>query len=354
MTKRLALGLVLLGVACGGGEQGGPPGGAGGPPGRGGPPMAMPVDVAVARIDTVVETIRATGQVESVQSIELRPEVEGRIVEIVVSEGREVAEGAPLFKIDDTQLRAQVTRLEAERDLADQALKRTRELLDRNASSTADLERAEASARSAAASLEQQQIRLDRTVVRAPFGGVVGQRFVSLGDYVTSSTRLTTLQTVNPQRAAFAVPERYAERLTRGLEVTFTVAALADRTFTGVVDFVDPRVELPGRTITVKARVPNRDRALKPGMFIEAALVAETRAGAVVVPEDAVLPVSGADYIWVVVDGKATRRQVTLGVRVPGFVEVQDGVAAGEQVVVGGLERLFEGADVRANEVERG
>jgi membrane fusion protein, multidrug efflux system len=350
MTRRLALALALAGGACGGGEQGG----AGGPPGRGGPPMAMPVDVAVARVDTVVETIRATGQIEAVQSIELRPEVEGRIIEIVVPEGREVSQGAALFKIDDTQLRAQVTRLEAERDLADQALKRTRELLERNASSTADLERAEASARSAAASLEQQQIRLDRTVVRAPFSGVVGQRFVSLGDYVTSATRLSTLQTVDPQRAAFAVPERYAQRLSRGLEVTFNVAALANQTFTGVVDFVDPRVELPGRTITVKARVPNRARVLKPGMFIEAALVAETRPDAVVVPEDAVLPVSGADYLWVIVDGKATRRQVTLGVRVPGFVEVREGVAVGEQVVVGGLERLFEGADVRANEVERG
>jgi len=314
----------------------------------------MPVDVALAATDTVTETIRATGEVEAVQAIELRPEVDGRIVEIVVSEGREVTQGSPLFRIDDTELRAQVARLEAERDLAQQDLRRTRELLERNASSAADLERAEASARSAAASLEQQQIRLDRTVVRAPFAGVVGQRFVSLGDYVTSATRLTTLQTVDPQRAAFAVPERYAERLTLGLEVTFKVAALADRTFTGVVDFVDPRVELPGRTITVKARVPNRDRVLKPGMFIEAALVAETRPNAVVVPEDAVLPVSGADYVWVVADGKATRRTVTLGVRVPGFVEVREGVAAGEQVVVGGLERLFEGAAVVANQVERG
>jgi membrane fusion protein (multidrug efflux system) len=314
----------------------------------------MPVDVALAVTDTVTETIRATGEVEAVQAIELRPEVDGRIVEIVVSEGREVAQGSPLFRIDDTELRAQVARLEAERDLAQQDLRRTRELLERNASSAADLERAEAQARGAAASLEQQQIRLNRTVVRAPFAGVVGQRLVSLGDYVTSSTRLTTLQTVDPQRASFSVPERYAERLARGLPVTFAVAALPERTFTGVVDFVDPRVELPGRTITVKARVPNRDRVLKPGMFIEAALVAETRPNAVVVPEDAVLPVSGADYVWVVVDGKATRRTVTLGVRVPGFVEVREGVAAGEQVVVGGLERLFEGAAVMANQVERG
>jgi membrane fusion protein (multidrug efflux system) len=88
-------------------------------------------------------------------------------------------------------------------------------------------------------------------------------------------------------------------------------------------------------------------------MFIEAALAAEVRLGAVVVPEDAVLPLGGADYVWAVVDGKATRRQVTLGVRIPGFVEVREGVSAGEQVVVGGLERLFEGAAIIGNAVER-
>lgn len=325
----------------------------GDPAGAGGGPMAMPVDVALARTDTVTETIRATGQVEAVQAIELRPEVEGRIVGIMVSEGREVAQGAPLFKIDDTELKAQVARLEAERDLADQALTRTRELIAKNASSTADLEQAEATARSAAAQLDLQQVRLDRTVVRAPFAGVVGQRLVSLGDYVTSATRLTTLQTVDPQRAAFTVPESYAQQLQTRQRVSFTVAALPDRRFTGTVDFVDPRVELPGRTITVKASVPNPQRVLMPGMFIEASIAAETRPNAVVIPEDAVLPLSGSDFVWVVTEGKAARRQVTLGIRVPGFVEVRDGIAAGEQVVVGGLERLFEGAPVRPNVVTR-
>jgi len=337
---------ALAAVGCGGGDDGAQAATGGGPP-------ATPVDVAVARVDTVIETIRATGQIESVQSIELRPEVEGRIVDIPASEGTEVAEGTPLFKIDDVQLKAQVDRLEADRDLAAQALRRTRELLERNASSTADLERAEAAARSAEAQVELQRVRLERTVVRAPFAGVVGARLVSLGDYVTTATTLTTLQTVDPQRATFAVPERYAERLARGQRVTFTVAALPDRRFTGTVDFVDPRVQLPARTITIKARVRNPDRALKPGMFIEAELSAEVRPGAVVIPEDAVLPLGGEDFVWAVVDGKATRRPVSLGVRMPGFVEVRDGVSAGEQVVVGGLERLYEGAPVAGNVVER-
>lgn len=314
----------------------------------------MPVEVAEAQLDTVMDAILATGEIEAVQSIDLRPEVEGRLVDILVREGTEAQQGTPLFKVDDAELRAQVARLEAERDLAEQALRRAKELLERNASSEADLEQAEANARSARAQLELQQVRLERTLVRAPFSGIMGERFVSLGDYVTSSTRLTTLQTVDPQRASFQVPERYADRLGVGQQVTFRVAAVANREFTGTVDFVDPIVRLPGRTIIVKARVRNRQRSLKPGMFIEARLTTDVRPDAVVVPEDAILPLQGADYVWVVQDGQATRRQVSLGVRTTGFVEIRSGVEVGEQVVVGGLERLREGAPVAAILVDRG
>jgi len=313
----------------------------------------MPVEVAVARRDTVVDEIRATGEIEALQSIELRPEVDGRLVEILVREGAEVEAGTPLLKVDDAELKAQVARLEAERDLARQALRRTRELLAQNASSEADLELAEANARSSEAQLDLTQLRLDRTVVRAPFSGLVGERFVSLGDYVTNSTRLLTLQTVDPQRAVFQVPERYARRLSVGQEVTFAVAAVPGVDFRGRVDFVDPVVQLPSRTITVKAEVPNRRRELKAGMFIEARLATDTRPDAVVVPEDAILPLQNATFVWVVSEGAATRRQVELGVRMPGFVEITSGVNVGDQVVVGGLERLSEGAPVMATVVER-
>jgi membrane fusion protein (multidrug efflux system) len=313
----------------------------------------MPVEAAAARADTVIDAILATGQIEAVQSIELRPDVEGRLVQILVREGTYVARGTPLFKIDDAELKAQVAEITAERDLARQSLTRTRELLGQKASSQAELERAEATMRSNEAQLERLKVRLDRTVVRAPFGGVVGQRSVSLGDYVNSDTRLVTLQTVSPQRATFQVPERYADKLKVGQQVTFRVAALPGRQFIGRVDFVDPVVQLPGRTIMVKANVPNPRRELQSGMFIEARLATAVRPNAVVIPEDAVLPLQGTTFVWVVANGKATRRQVELGVRTPGFVEVRNGVENNEQVVVGGQERLAEGAPVQAQLVER-
>ena len=344
--------LILLGVsalaACSKAESKNLPGtgATGGPPG-------LPVEVMVARTDTVVDAIATTGQIEALQSIELRPDIEGRLVAILVQEGAEVAQGAPLFQVDDTELRAQVAQAEATRDLAAQALARTRSLLDQNASSTADLEQAEATAKATQAQLEVLEVRLRHSTVRAPFGGVAGQRFVSLGDYVTTSSRLIALQTVNPQHAAFTVPERYAERLKVGQEVTFRVAALPGQEFVGTVAFIDPVVQLPARTILVKALVPNRNRKLQSGMFIEARLATAVRPRAIVIPEDAVLPLAGANFVWVVRDGKADRRQIGLGVRSPGYVEATSGVDSGEQVVVGGLERLAEGAPVAATLVER-
>ncbi|MFW6088518.1 MAG: efflux RND transporter periplasmic adaptor subunit [Gemmatimonadota bacterium] len=333
---------VLLAAGCGGdGDAATGDGGS----------QPTPVRAGEAVADTVVEEVRATGEIEAIQSIELRPEVSGRLVRILAREGTEVRRGTPLFKVDDAEIRAEVNRLDAEHDLAEQALTRTRELLERNASSTADLERAEATARSTRAQLDLQRTRLERTVVRAPFSGIVGERLVSLGDYVTPSTPLTSLQTVDPQRASFAVPERYAQELAEGQTVTFNVAAIPDRRFAGTVDFVDPRVQLPGRTITVKAVVENPERLLRPGMFVEARLATEMRPNAVVVPEEAILPLGGANYVWAITEeNTASRVEVELGVRRPGSVEVRSGLSPGDRVVTGGQTLLYPDAPVTVTE----
>jgi membrane fusion protein (multidrug efflux system) len=312
------------------------------------------VEVVAARTDTIIEAITATGQIEAMQSIELRPEVDGRLLDILVREGAEVARGTPLFKVDDAELKAQVARAAADRDLAQQALNRTKQLLQEKAAAPADVERAEAQMRSTQAALDLLELRLDRTTVRSPFAGIVGRRLASLGDYVNSSTRLITLQTVNPQRAVFQVPERYADQLKVGQRVFFRVAALGQRDFSGVVDFVDPVVALPARTITVKAQVANPKRELAAGMFIEARLQTDVRPTAVVIPEDAVSPMQGEMWVWVVSGGKADRRRVALGIRNPGVVEIRDGIQAGDQVVVGGAERLTPGAQVQVIEHARG
>jgi membrane fusion protein (multidrug efflux system) len=320
----------------------------GGGPAAGGPPAMppMPVDVDTARRQAVVDAVRATGRIEANQAIELRPDEQGRITDILFREGQSVTKGEPLVKIDDAMIRAQLERAKADRDLSTQQLERVKRLRAQNAASPADLERAEANARSNAAGLAVLELQLERTTVRAPFSGAIGQRLVSMGDYVTTSTPLLTLQTVDPQRAVIEVPERYAVKLRQGQVVEFTVASQEGRTFRARVDFIDPVVQNENRTILVKASAPNPNRLLKPGMFIEARLATETRAGAIVVPEDAIQPMRSANVVWAVVDGKASRRVVTLGVRSAGVVEILSGVQAGETVVVGGVERMGEGLPV--------
>lgn len=337
--------LFLATAACGDADANGAPAGGERPP--------MSVEVAEAFRDTVVDAIVATGGIEALQQIALRPEVDGRVTGLLFREGQRVDSGTPLVKIDDAELRSQVERARADRDLARQALDRTRQLLADRAAAPADLERAEAQSRVAQASLDLLELRLERTTVRAPFSGVVGQRSVSIGDYVTASSPLLMLQTVSPVRAVFNVPERYASELQPGQAVTFRVAALPGRDFEARVDFVDPAVTLPARAITVKALAANRDGALQPGMFIEVRLATEVRPDATVIPEEAIAPAAGGAFAWVVLEGKATRREIELGVRSPGFVEVRRGIDAGELVVVGGVDRLFEGAPVAATVVER-
>ncbi len=323
--------------------------GAGAAAGGGAPAMPpMPVDVDTARIRSVVDAVRATGRIEAVQAVELRSDEQGRVTALMFREGEFVAKGAALLRVDAAMLRAQAERADADRDLARQQLDRVRRLREQNAAAPADLERAEANARSAAAALAVLQLQIARSTVRAPFAGVVGQRFVSVGDYVTPASRLLTLQTVDPQRAVIEVPERHAVALRSGQTVEFTVAAEPGRAFRARVDFIDPVVQPTNRTIMVKGLAPNPDRILRPGMFIEARLATATRANAIVVPEDAVQPLRTANIVWVVDKGKATRRVVQLGARSQGVVEIASGITAGELVVVGGLERMGEGMPLAA------
>lgn len=335
-----SFGLLGSGAAA---QQPGEAGGAGGPPG-GMPPM--PVDVDTARRTTVTAAVRATGRIEAVQAVELRPDESGRVVELLFREGQAVDSGAPLVRIDDALLRAQADRAAAESELARRQLERVQRLRSENAASPADVERAEAGARAAEAALRVLELQVQRALVKAPFSGVVGQRFVSVGDWVTSANRLLALHTMDPQRAVIEVPERYSGDLRIGQTVEFTVAAHEGRTFRAQVEFIDPVVQLASRTIMVKARAANPNRLLRAGMFIEARLATATRTGAVVIPEDAVQPLRTTNVVWAVVDGKASRRQVELGVRQQGTVEVLSGVTPGELVVVGGLERMQEGMAV--------
>jgi membrane fusion protein (multidrug efflux system) len=349
----LALLLLLpLAAGCGGGDATGPPE----------PPPATRVDVAEARRESVSVRAASVGTLEAEQRAELRAEVEGVVAAIPVAEGAAVSRGELLVRLDARELAAQASAAEAavERSRTEAEnfrarLERNRGLLEAGAISPQALDDLEsgyqaAQARTAEAEANLRLARrgLEKAVVRAPFAGRIGARSFYVGDYVREGDVLMELIDDDLLRVAFDLPEEYLGRVEMGSAVAVSARSLPGREITGRVAFVSPRVESATRTLAIEAEIPNAERLLRPGQFVDVEIELEERPEAVVVPEEAVVPRGGENFVFVVADGTAELREVALGERAPGRVEVVSGLAAGERVVVAGQQKIQDGSPVEA------
>jgi RND family efflux transporter MFP subunit len=282
------------------------------------------------------------------------PKRAGHVTALPLVEGQPAAAGDVLVRLDDRELtaevdvaRAAVQEAEAKAANARRQRERTQSLLAEGIVARqqyddlrAEADRANAALALARASLVSAEARLEETVIRAPFAGIIGQRRVDLGAYVHEGDPLVSLVDLDPLELVFEVPERYLTQLRRDARVEVRVASHRDRTFSGTVAFVAPQVDETNRTVTVKAALPNGDGALRPGQFATARLVLERRIGAVVVPEEAVITREQQRFVFVVRDGLATAQEVTIGERLPGKVEIPSGLAAGDTIVRIGQDQL--------------
>jgi membrane fusion protein (multidrug efflux system) len=187
-------------------------------------------------------------------------------------------------------------------------------------------------------------------VIRAPFSGRVGLRRVSVGTLISPGDVITTLDDTSVIKLDFSVPENFLSTLREGLAVRATAPAFSGRTFTGKVASIDSRVDMNTRAVTVRALLANEDGALKAGMFLNVALANDERES-LFIPEQALTPEAERQFVFVVADGKAQRREVRIGARRPGSVEVLAGLTAGEQVIVEGTQKVRDGVPVRATEI---
>lgn len=349
---RVCLLLLPLAAGCAGGDEAG----------REGPPPATTVDVAEARRESVSVRAASVGTLEAERRAELRAEVEGVVAAIPAAEGAAVSRGELLVRLDARELAAQAAAAEAavERSRTEAEnfrarLERNRGLLEAGAISPQALDDLEsgyqaAQARTAEAEANLRLARrgLEKAVVRAPFAGRIGARSFYVGDYVREGDVLMELIDDDLLRVAFDLPEEYLGRVEMGSAVAISARSLPGREIPGRVAFVSPRVEPATRTLAIEAEIPNAERLLRPGQFVDVEIELEERPEAVVVPEEAVVPRGGENFVFVVADGKAELREVTLGERAPGRVEVVSGLAAGERVVVAGQQKIQDGSPVEA------
>lgn len=319
--------------------------------GGGGPPsgaMAATVIAAEARTESIAETLAVVGTLVPNEAIEVKSEVEGVVEEIAFNEGQTVKKGDLLVRLDESKFRAALQQAEANLQLSKVTFDRTRQLVEDKTISPQEFDQAAATYRANEANVALRRRELQDARIVAPFAGTVGSRNISAGQVISKNTTLTTLVDIDTVKAEFNIPERFISQVKAGQQLELRVAAFPKERFKGEVYFLAPQVDPNTRTLLMKARVPNADRKLRPGMFANLDLTLTLRDNAIVIPESAVLNLGERTAVYVIAaDGTAQMRPVKIGLRMPNQIEIVSGLKPGEKVVAEGLQKIRPGGQVK-------
>lgn len=305
------------------------------------------VTVETAHVETAVwsHRVSAVGSLKSRDSVMIRPEITGRIAEINFTEGGPVEQGQILIQLDDAIARAELEQAEAALGLARSQFNRARQLTEQGFISTQARDESASELKVREASVSMARAQLDKTRIKAPFDGLIGLRDVSRGDYVNAGQDLVPLESIDPLNVDFRIPEQYMGQVQVGSRIHLRFDALPDVSRDGIVGAISPVVETGGRSILLRASVPNDDGALRPGMFARVDLRFADHE-ALVVPEASIAPSGEGNAVYVVEEGQVRKVDVVLGVRRDGQVEVVGGVEEGDEILVSGLQKVSDGTPV--------
>jgi len=303
------------------------------------------VDVTPAQAQELGIEVQAVGSLWARDAVMLRAETTGSVAEIQFQEGQAVEQGQVLLRLDDSLLRAQLQQAEANLTLKQSQYARAQQLSQEGFISAQARDEVASELAVARAQVALAQAQLDKTVIQAPFDGVLGFRYVSVGDYVAPGTDLVRIEAVDPLFVEFQIPEHYLPMVRTGTPVVLRFDAFKHEFFPGQVDVIDPAIDSQGRSLRLRARVPNPDGHLRPGLFARVQVQLE-RHEAVMVPEAAIAPSAGEQYIFVLQPDNTVKRQaVGIGIRRGGWVEVS-GIQAGQDVLISGLQKVRDGMPV--------
>jgi len=331
----------------GGGAGSATSGGKGGQKGKdmkgGGPSVS--VNVFVVNTESLVNVITSSGTIFPNEEIELRAEASGRILVLNIKEGFQVAAGQVIARIKDTDLQAQLKKLNFEIELAKQTEARQKKLLDINAISKEEYEITANKINTLNADKELIEANVEKTVLKAPFAGKIGLKNVSQGAYVTPSTSLATLVQTNPVKVDFSIPEKYSTFITVGRNVKFEVEGQPDAYYANIVA-IDPKIDPNLRTLKLRALAKNPADRLIPGMFVRVSVDLDI-AQAIMIPTEAVVPVLKGKKVYVVRDGKAAEVMIETGIRNDKKIQVTSGLQTGDSLIVSGIMALKKDASIK-------
>lgn len=309
---------------------------------------AKPPSVEAAQVEAtrLIDDTRAVGSLRSRRAVVLRPEVSGRITQLNFTDGQRVRQGQLLVQLDDQLAQAQVQQAQAELSIAQANHKRNSELVAQNFISQRSLDESSANLQVAQAKLALAKATAARLKIVAPFDGVAGIGQVNVGDYLKDGADIVNIEDIDALYVDFRLPERLQARVRRGQTALLDLDALPGQTYSAQIQAIDPLIDANGRSVGVRACIDNRRLQLRPGMFARVNPVFGVRENARVVPEEAIVPQGGKQFVIKLLNGpddktRTTQRvEVKIGLRSPGKVEILEGLAPGDTVVTAGQQRL--------------
>ncbi|VXC35372.1 Efflux transporter periplasmic adaptor subunit [Pseudomonas sp. 8AS] len=305
------------------------------------------VEVTQPERSLVRDELITFGSLRSDESTVIRPELGGRLAAVHFREGEAVKAGELLVSLDDAIARAELAQARANLDLAEKSFQRTQLLFKRGASNAQAQDEAQSQQQAARASLALAQARLDKTQIRAPYDGVLGLRQVSVGDYLSAGQDLVNLEVLDPLKVDFRVPQKAVSQVHIGQAIELSLDAYPGERFKGAIIALNPRLDEVGRSQAIRAQVANQDQRLKPGQFVKVSVILAERPQALLIPEEAVMPMGQLLFVNLVVDGKVERRQIRIGQRLRGKAEVVEGLQGDETLISAGWQKVAPGREVR-------
>jgi membrane fusion protein, multidrug efflux system len=311
-------------------------------------PAGKPPSVEVARVELarLTDDTQAVGSLRSRRGVVLRPEVSGRITQLNFTDGQRVRKGQVLVQFDDQLPLAQVQQSQAELSIAQANQKRNQELVAQNFISQRSLDESAANLQVAQAKLSLAKATAARLKIVAPFDGIAGIRLVNVGDYLKDGADIVNIEDIDAIYVDFRLPERFQSKVKRGQTAVLDIDALPGRKYTAEIQAIDPLIDANGRSVGIRGCVDNRQLQLRPGMFARVNTIFSVRENARVIPEEAIVPQGGKQYVIKLVDapdGKtrtSQRVEVKVGLRSPGKVEIVSGLESGDTVVTSGQQRV--------------
>ena len=312
---------------------------------------ALNVNAKIARPHLLTDELFVSGKLMPDEEVDLSFETSGKIIDINFTEGTFVTKGQLLAKVNDSQLQAQLKRLEAQMPLAEDRVFRQNALLQRDAVSKEAYEQVKTELATLNADIENVKANIAMTELRAPFDGIIGLRQVSTGAYASPTTVIAKLTKITPLKVEFAVPERYARQVKKGTNLTFRIEGFLNE-FNSQVYATESRIDDETHTLTVRALYPNKNGELLPGRYADISLKQEEIKEALAIPLEAIVPEMGKNKVFVYRSGKAYPVDVTIGIRTEAEVQIVKGLAAGDTILTSGTLQLRTGMPVILDKIE--